>query len=50
MCTTVFKKIPCKWLLPDDPPMALLLQEVGAGLPCQGTAKARDFSSSTHIP
>ncbi|XP_015414175.1 PREDICTED: phosphatidylinositol 4-phosphate 5-kinase type-1 alpha [Myotis davidii] len=22
MCNTVFKKIPCKWLLPDEPPVA----------------------------
>jgi len=29
MCNTVFKKIPRKWLLPDDPPMTPLLQEMG---------------------
>lgn len=29
MCNTVFKKIPCKWLLPDDPPVPPLLQEMG---------------------
>lgn len=29
MCNTVFKKIPRKWLLPDDPPVTPLRQEMG---------------------
>lgn len=29
MCSTVFKKIPCKWLPPDEPPVTPLLREMG---------------------
>lgn len=41
MCTTVFKKILCKWLLPDDPPMAPLLQEMGGRTPLSGNCQSQ---------
>lgn len=47
MCNTVFKKIPCKWLLPDEPPVAPF-KRWGAGHFCQGTAKARGLLLFPH--
>lgn len=41
MCNTVFKKIPCKWLLPDDPPVAPLPQEMGGRTPLSGSCKGQ---------
>lgn len=41
MCNTVFKKIPCKWLLPDDPPVAPLPQEMGGRTPVSGSCKGQ---------
>lgn len=39
MCNTVFKKIPCKWILPDDPPVAPLPQEMRGRTPMSGSCQ-----------
>jgi hypothetical protein len=41
MCNTVFKKIPCKWLLSDDPLLAPLPQEMGGRTPLSGYCKGQ---------
>lgn len=41
MCNTVFKKIPCKWLLPDDPPVAPFPQEMGGKTPLSGSCQGQ---------
>lgn len=41
MCNTVFKKIPCKWLLPDDPPVAPLPQEMVGRTPLSGSCQGQ---------
>lgn len=50
MCNTVFKKVPCKWLLPGGPQWLLCAQRWGTGHLCPEASPALPTSRESCCP